>query len=193
MLSIHLETSIMALSATLYNLTIDLSDVDRNVYETLDLRVARQPSETAEFMTVRVLAYCLEYTEGISLTQGVAAGDEPAVWVHDLTGQVQAWIEVGVPDAERIHRGSRTAERVAIYTHRDVEQFLNQLAGKKIHRAEEIPIFTFRRGFVEEVAARMERRANLSITVTGGQLYVTIGGDTMESPLLEYRIGQISG
>ncbi len=97
---------LMALSATLYNLTIDLSDVDRGVYEALELHVARQPSETAEYMTVRVLAYCLEYVEGIELTQGVAAGGEPALYVRDLTGQVQAWIEVGLPDAERIHRAA---------------------------------------------------------------------------------------
>ena len=123
----------MALTATIYTLAIELSDVDRGVYESLDLRVAWQPSESAEFMTVRILAYCLEYSEGISLSQGVAAGDEPAIWVRDLTGKPLAWIEVGLPDAEKLHRGSRLAERVAVYTHRDPEQFLAQLAGKKIH------------------------------------------------------------
>ncbi len=182
----------MALSATLYNLSIELSNVDRGVYETLDLRVARQPSETAEYMTVRVLAYCLEYTEGIALTQGVAAGDEPAVWVRDLTGQLKTWIEVGMPDAERIHRGSRAAERIAIYTHRDVEKLLSQLAGKKIHRAEEIPIYSFRRGFIDELAALMERRSVLSVTVTAGQIYVSVGDHVVESPLLEHSIGQPS-
>ncbi len=104
----------MALTATIYNLTIELSDVDRGVYETLDLRVARQPSEAAEYMLMRVLAYCLEYTEGIAFTQGVAAGDEPAVLVRDLTGRVTAWIEVGLPDAERLHRGSKLAGRAAV-------------------------------------------------------------------------------
>lgn len=85
----------MAQTATLFNLTIQLSDIDRGVYQPLDLRVARQPSETAEFMLARVLAYCLEYQEGIVLTEGVAAVDEPAVLVRDLTGLVTAWIDPG--------------------------------------------------------------------------------------------------
>src|SRR6266545_5520243 len=106
----------MALSATIYTLTIDLSDMDRGVYETLDLRVARHPSETAEYMLVRILAYCLEYREGIALTEGVASGSEPALVVRDLTGRVTAWIEVGMPDAARLHRGNKLAGRVVVYT-----------------------------------------------------------------------------
>ncbi len=66
----------------MHSFAIELADIDRGVYEKLDLRVARQPSETAPYMLSRVLAYSLEYTEGISLTEGVASGDEPAVLVH---------------------------------------------------------------------------------------------------------------
>ena len=109
----------MAETATIYNFSIDLSDMDRGVYETLELRVARHPSETAEYMVVRVLAYCLEYQEGITLTEGVSSGHEPALLVRDLTGRVTAWIEVGLPDAARLHRASKLAGRVAVYTHRD--------------------------------------------------------------------------
>jgi len=179
----------MALTATIYNLMIELADIDRGVYETLDLRVARQPSETVEYMLTRLLAYCLEYTEGIALTQGVAAGDEPAVWVHDLTGQLTAWIEVGLPDAERLHRGSKLAGRAAVYTHRDVAQLLGQLAGKKIHHAEEIPIYALDRRFVDEVAGLIERRTSLALSVTDRELYATIGGRTFSSTLVEHRIG----
>jgi uncharacterized protein YaeQ len=131
----------MALSATIYNFSIQLADVDRAVYENFELRVARHPSETAEYMLTRVLAYCLEYREGIALTDGVSATDEPAVLVRDLTGRVTAWIEVGSPDADRLHRGSKLAGRAAIYTHRDPGSVLAQLADRKIHQAAEIPIY----------------------------------------------------
>jgi uncharacterized protein YaeQ len=178
----------MALTATLYQFSVDLSDVDRGVYETLDLRVARQPSESVEYMLMRLLAYCLEYADGISFTQGVAAGDEPAVWVHDLTGKLRAWIEVGLPDAERLHRGSRAAERVAVYTHRDVEQFQKQLAGKKIFRSEAIPIYALDRRFVDALAQRLDRRTSLALTVTEGQLYVTVDDQTLNTLIVEHRI-----
>ena len=90
----------MALSATIYNFDIQLADMDRSVYESLSLRVACQPSETVEYLLSRVLAYCLEYREGIGFSRGIAEPDVPALSVHDLTGALQVWIDVGAPDAE---------------------------------------------------------------------------------------------
>ena len=179
----------MALTATIYQFAVELSDVDRGVYAALDLRLARQPSESAEYMVVRLLAYCLEYADGIAFTQGVAAKDEPAVWVRDPSGQLLAWIEVGLPDAERIHRGSRAAARVAVYTHRDVDQFLRQLAGKRIHRSDEIPIYAVDGRFVEELAGLIDRRTRLAVTVTEGQVYVTVGDRTLSTQIIRHAIG----
>ena len=178
----------MAQTATIYSVTIDLSDLDRGVFETLELRVARHPSETAEYMLVRLLAYCLEYQEGIALTEGVSSGDEPALVVRDLTGRVTAWIEVGLPDASRLHRGSKLAGRAAVYTHRDARQLLSQLSGAKIHRAAEIPIRAFDRTVVEELAALIERRASLAVSVSGGELLVALGERTFTLAVAEHRI-----
>jgi uncharacterized protein YaeQ len=136
-------------------------------------------------MVTRFLAYCLEYAEGIELTEGVAAGDEPLV--RDLTGRVTAWIEVGMPDAQRLHRGSKLAGRAAVYTHRTVAKVLEELEGKKIHRATEIPVYEFGRGFVESVAATLERRARVSVSVTERQLYLDIDGQTFDTTVVEHR------
>ncbi|NJO81730.1 MAG: YaeQ family protein [Blastochloris sp.] len=178
----------MAQSATVHTFTIDLADMDRGVYERLELRVARHPSEAADFLVARILAYCLEYTDGIAFSQGIAAGDEPAVWVKDATGRVTAWIEVGLPDAERLHRGSKLAERAAVYTHRDVTQLLAQLAGKKIYRAEAIPVYALERRVVAELAGLIERRTALALSVTERQLYAEIAGRSLATTLTEHRI-----
>jgi len=179
----------LAQTATIYNVTIDLSDLDRGVFETLDLRVARHPSETAEYMLVRLLAYCLEYQEGIALTESLSSGDEPALVVRDLTGQMTAWIEVGLPDAARLHRGSKLAGRAAVYTHRDARQLLSQLSGAKIHRAGDIPIRAFDRAAIEELAALIERRASLAVSISGGDVSVAIGERMLTLPMTEHRIG----
>jgi len=178
----------MALTATIYNLETELADVDRGVYETLSLRVARQPSETVEYMLTRVLAYCLEYTEGIAFTEGVAAADEPAVLVRDLTGRLTAWIEVGMPSAERLHRGAKKAARVAVYTHRSVAQVLAQFQGQQVHRAAEIPVYSFGAGFVDEVAAAMDRRVSVSLSVTERQLYLDLNGRSFQTSIDEHRL-----
>ncbi|MFN2240169.1 MAG: YaeQ family protein [Thermoanaerobaculia bacterium] len=174
----------VALSATIYNIAIDLSDVDRHVYETLELKLAQHPSEAIEYMVARLLAYCLEYTEGIELTQGVSAGDDPAVLVRDLTGRVTAWIEVGAPDADRLHRASKAAARVAVYTHRDPRLMTAQLEGKKIHRREELEVIVLDRALVGKITERLDRRSSLSISVHDRHLYVTIGDDTFDAELL---------
>jgi uncharacterized protein YaeQ len=179
----------MAQGSSIYVVHIDLSDMDRGVYESLELRVARHPSETAEFMLVRVLAYCLEYREGIEMTSGVSASDEPAIVVRDLTGRVTAWIEIGLPDAERLHRGSKIAGGASVYTHRDVRQLLAQLEGTKIHRASEIPIRAFDRTAIDQIASLLDRRSSFALTVSGGELHLSIGEQTMEVPMTEHRIG----
>jgi uncharacterized protein YaeQ len=178
----------VAQTATIYNLDIDLSDVDRGVYEKLSLRVARHPSETLEYMLMRVFAYCLEFAGGIVLTEGVAAGDEPAVLCRDLTGRITAWIEVGMPDAERLHRGNKLAGRAAVYTHRDAGRLLAQLSGAHIHRVEDIPIYEFDRNLVDEVAALLDRRTDLAMTITERELYLEIAGRTFTTSIVEHRV-----
>ncbi len=180
----------MALTATLYNFLIQLADMDRNVYADFELRMARQPSETSEFMLVRLLAYCLEFAEeGITLTEGVAAGgDKPALWVRDLTGAIKTWIEVGAPDAERVHRGSRSAERTVIYAHRDPLQLIAQLSGKKIYRGTEIPVYGFDRAFLNSAAALLQRRSKIAVSVTEQQLYLDVDGQNLSTPINEHRV-----
>ena len=180
----------MALTATIYNLRIDLADMERNVYEKLDLRVARQPSETVEYMLVRVLAYCLEYTDGIVLTEGVAAGDVPSILVKDLTGRITAWIEVGMPPAQRLHRGHKLAGRAAVYTHRDVRKLLKELVAANIHRAADIPVHAFDRGFVDELSGLLGRRTELSLSIMERELYVEIGGRKLTTTIITQPVKQ---
>jgi uncharacterized protein YaeQ len=177
----------MALTATIYNLDTELADVDRGVYATFGLRLARQPSETVEYMLTRYLAYCLEHTDGIALTGGIAAGDEPAVLVRDLTGRITAWIEVGAPDAARLHRGSKLAGRAAVYTHRNIEKVLSELRGKGIHRASEIPVYEFGRGFVDAVAAVLPRRAAITVSITDRHLFLDVNGQNFDTAVTEHR------
>jgi uncharacterized protein YaeQ len=178
----------MALTATMFAFDIRLADVDRNVYETLALRVACHPSETEEYLWTRVLAYCLEYAEGIAFSKGLSEPDEPAVIVRDLTGAIQAWIEVGAPDAARLHRASKASPRVAVYTHKDVRLQQRQYVGERIHRGETILLHAVDRGLLEELVARLDRRLAFDLSVTDGTLYVTIGGETLTGEVVRHPL-----
>jgi uncharacterized protein YaeQ len=168
----------VALTATIYSFDIDLADNDRGVYETLALRVARHPSESEDYLATRVLAYAMEYTDGIEFSTGLSTPDEPAIAVRDLTGTMQAWIEVGTPDAERLHRAAKATPRVAVYIHKDPTQFLARLHGARIHRAEALELRAIERGVVAALTSRLSRRMDFSLSVTERELYLSIGTDT---------------
>jgi uncharacterized protein YaeQ len=178
----------VALTATIYNFEIDLADSDRGVYESLALRVAKHPSESESYLIARVLAYALEYTDGIAFSRGVSDSDEPAILVRDATGAIQSWIEIGTPDAERLHKASKAAPRVAVYVHKDPAQFLSQLSGARIHRAAELELNAIDRALIDALIARLERRMAFSLAVSDQELYVSIGNDNLSGVVKRLRL-----
>jgi len=179
----------MALTATIYNLDVELADVDRNVYETLALRLARHPSESEEYFVTRLLAYCLEYVEGIAFSSGISDPDEPTIAVRDLTGAIKVWIEIGAPDAARVHKASKASPRVAVYTHRDVAQLLKQWSGERIHRVDELELYTFDKSFIAGFTAKLERRMTIALSRTDGHLYLTIADAVIEGGVERVMVG----
>jgi uncharacterized protein YaeQ len=165
----------LALTATIYNFDIDLSDNDRGVYETVALRAAQHPSESSEYLIARVLAYLLEYAEGIAFSRGVSEPEEPAVFVRDLTGKILTWIEIGTPDAARLHKASKTGARVAVYCHKEGAQWLKGLAAAGIHRADAIELYAIDRALIADLVSRLERRMAFGVSITDRELYVSIG------------------
>lgn len=174
----------MALSATVYRLKVELSDVDRNVYQALDLRVARHPSETMRYMLTRTLAYALCFEEGIAFSKGgLSDTDVPALAVHDLTGRLLAWIEVGSPSAERMHRATKAAERVKLFSYAEPALLRKEFASRVVHRLEDIEAYHVDPRFLDDLEPHIERNTDLGLTRNEGQLYVTAGSTTLESRL----------
>ncbi len=165
----------MALGSTMYVFTVELADADRGIYETLEIRAAQHPSEAPEYLLTRVLAYCLEYCEGISFAKGgVSDRDEPTLYARDLTGALTLWVEIGVPAAERLHQAAKAAPRVAVYCHKDARQ-LEKLRESAIHRAADIDIVVVPREFLDALLQGLDRRMKLSLTVSEGHWYAAVG------------------
>jgi len=179
---------VVALTATIYNVDIDLADADRGVYESLALRVARHPSESEEYLVTRILAYALEFREGISFSPGLSDPEEPTIAVRDLTGAIQSWIDIGIPDAARLHKASKAAPRVVVYTHKDPAQLVARLSGERIHRAEALELYAIDRRLIGALAARLERRLSFGLSMNDGDLYVSIGTDTLTGGVVRHRL-----
>jgi uncharacterized protein YaeQ len=170
----------MALAATVYRAEIALSDVDRGVYESLDLRLARHPSESARYLLSRTIAYCFEYEDGIAFSKGgLSSTDEPPVSVRDATGVLLAWIDVGAPSAERLHKASKAARRVAVYSH-DEAAVRREASARAIHRAEEIAVWRIDAALLDAMEAMLAKTTKLEIARNDGRVYVTHDGRVVE-------------
>ena len=172
----------MALPPTIVRLNLQLSDVDRGVYDTLELRVARHPSETERYMVARVLAYALNVADGIAFSKGgLSSTDEAPLAIHDPTGRMLAWIDIGSPSAARLHKAAKLADVVKVYAWTDLVALRKEAAS--VHRADAIEIVLLPASFLDQLAEHIDRKADLEVLFTNGQLYVTIGSQTFETPL----------
>ncbi len=178
----------MALTSTMYVFAIQLAHVDRNVYETLQLRVPMHPSESAEYFVTRVLAYCLEYAEGIAFSRGLSDPDEPSLAVRDLTGALKVWIEIGAPDAARLHKASKASPRVVIYTHKDPAQLQRQVAGEKIFKADAIELYAVDHELIDAVVARLDRRMTFDLSMSDGTVYLVHNGATLSGTVEQWPL-----
>jgi uncharacterized protein YaeQ len=173
----------VATGATVHRLEVSLSDVDRGVYEALDLRLARHPSETMRWLFTRMFAYCLSHEEGIAFSKGgLSDTEEPPVSIRDPQGNLVAWIDVGAPSAERLHRAAKAARRVAIFT-TDLAAVRREAAARAIHRADEIEVWRIEPALIEALEQRIDRHAKIDLSRNDGRLYVDVGGASLEGAL----------
>jgi len=173
----------MALPSTIHRVAIDLSDIDCGRYARLEATVARHPSETAERLILRVLAYALCYDEDLAFTKGISAGGEPDLWAKRPDGRVQEWIEVGLPDPERLCKTSRHAERVVLIAGGGgLQRWLSQHQ-PKLAPITNLTILTLDPALINRLAETLERVVEWSVTVTEGMLYLNRGDESLESPI----------
>jgi len=171
----------VALPATLRRFTIHLADADRGLYDTLEWRVAQHPSESERYLVARVIARALEHAEGLEFSKGGVSDDEEPALVHkDLRGDWLAWIEVGSPSPERLHKATKLAPRVVVYAWKNVEQLAAAIAEREVHRRDELELKSLPAHLLDAVAATLDRNNTWDLSVTGGALYLTIGDALFE-------------
>ncbi|KAB0667675.1 YaeQ family protein [Oryzomonas japonica] len=174
----------MALPSKVYKAFLQLSDVDHGVYETLQATVAQHPSETAERLVARLLAYAIFHEPELTFTKGISATDEPDLWVKRADDRVSLWVEVGLPEPDRIIKASRHSERVALLAYGRQLDTWNQQQLPKLEKVANLIVISIAPAIITKLASQLERSITWSVTITEGTLYLTCGEETLESPLL---------
>lgn len=167
----------------LHRFEINLADVDRGVYQDLDLRVARHPSEDNAYLLTRVLAFALEHKEGLAFSRGLSEADEPALWVRTGDGRVIEWIDIGAPAADRLHRASKAAERVVIWCHRRPDLLQQRCAKEKVHKGELIRVVKVPTELLEALERKLDRNNRWDLSRLEGRVTIVVGGEAIEAAL----------
>jgi uncharacterized protein YaeQ len=171
----------MALSATIFKIQLSIADTDRGYYADHALTIARHPSETDERMVVRILAFIAQAHEHLQFTRGLSADDEPDLWQKSFTGDIDLWIEVGLPDEKRVRKACSRAERVMIYIYggRTADMWWQQNADK-LERFSHLVVIDLPKTVTDELAKLVERNMQWQCTVQDGQLWITSGEHSFE-------------
>lgn len=179
----------MALPSVMRTFQIELADNDRSIYEQLDLRVAQHPSESERYLVARVIARALEHADGLEFSKGgVSDDEEPALIQRDLRGDLVAWIEIGSPSADRLHKASKASPRVAVYAWRSVDQMLDAIRERGVHRMHELELNALPEALLDEVAATLDRRNLWYLTRTDGELLLTIGDRALQGAVTRLQL-----
>jgi uncharacterized protein YaeQ len=171
----------MARPSTIFRVNIQLSDIDRGIYEAIQVTAAQHPSETEERLVARLLAMAIYYEQDLSFTKGISATEEPDIWVVGPDGRVQLWVEVGLPEADRIIKASRHSGQVALLACGKTLSSWDQQHLPKLGAIKNLKIITVDQSFITTLASRLERSVSWSITITEGLLYLTCGDVTYET------------
>ncbi len=178
----------MALTSTIRRFKIDISDVDRGVYEKIELRVAQHPSESSTYLLTRIIAYALNLKDGIEFSQGISSPDDAAIYVKDLTGKILKWIDIGNPSARRLHKASKAAEAVSIYTYKDPQVLLDEMKGQEIHRPERIKIYSLPSKFLTQLEGSLAKDNSWELLHTQGELSIAVKETTFQSELSSHSL-----
>lgn len=178
--------------ATLYRFRIELSDIDRGVYESLDFRAALHPSETSRYLITRALAFALNFQEGIEFAPGgISDTEEPAIRVKSLDGRTLEWIEIGSPSGKKLHKATKSSPLVKVYAHKDPSLLGLELASGEIHRGLEVELYSFPNLFLNEMEAILQKENKWNLMRTDGSITVTSNEQTAQGELRRHMISKL--
>lgn len=183
----------MAVTATVHRFELELSDIDRGVYESLDLRTARHPSEDEARLIVRVLARVIAHEPGLEFGRGLANVEDPALWARTPTGEIATWIDVGIPSADRLHRAAKRADRVLVFTHKLETALRKAWTSRVIHRADAIEVVRVPTEFVQSLADNLQRSVQWYVTLQDGVVSVAQGELNVQGTLTRTSLADFVG
>jgi uncharacterized protein YaeQ len=161
----------MALTATIRKAELQISDMDRGYYATHNLTLAQHPSETDERLMVRLLAFALNAQDRLEFGRGLSTEDEPDLWLHDYTGAIEQWIDLGHPDESRIRKACNRSTHVQVVNYGgNASDIWWQKQGKHLLRHDNLSVLDLPSSFVELWGTQVQRAMRWSVLIQDGEV-----------------------
>lgn len=178
----------MALNATMYRFSMDISDMDCSVYQSVTVHVALHPSETLERMAMRLMAYCLNYDERLEFTKGLSTDAEPDLWQKSYSDELEHWIELGLPDVKRLKKACGRSQKVTVYAYggQAVEPWWQSLQNS-LARQQGFAVYRFDESAIMAFSEQIERGMSLSCLIQDGNINLS-----WQDQMLEINVSRMT-
>ncbi len=177
---------LMAISTQLFRFKIELADITRSTYESLDFRVAQHPSETVDYLLTRVIAYALNYQDHLHFSaEGLHTPEDPCLSVPSTYGGQLLWIEIGNPSAKKLHKAAKASKTVKVYTYKNPKVLVEEMIKNNVHKAQDIEIYALTQEFLEKLAQHLERETQWTLTHNDGSIIINCNSETIEGELMQ--------
>jgi uncharacterized protein YaeQ len=171
----------MAIKATIFKVNLQIADMERHYYQDHTLTLARHPSETDERMMVRLLAFALHAHEYLEFGQGMTNDEEADLWRKDLTGSIELWIDVGIPDEKLIRKACGRSNQVIVYCYggRVADMWFAQNSAQ-FERQKNLTVINLPTASTKALAKLAQRNMNLQCTIQDGQVWLGDGDSSVQ-------------
>lgn len=176
-------------TTTLYKFQIELSDIPRSLYETLDFRMAQHPSESMPYLLTRILAYVLNYQDDLTFAPtGLHDPDAAAINIPEMNGGFNTLIEIGSPSARKLHKATKSAKHVKVYTYKNPLTLIEEIKTEKVHRAHEIELYSLAPHFLAEIEPLLKRDNRWGILFNDGTITIQAGDVAVSGELTLHQL-----
>jgi uncharacterized protein YaeQ len=174
---------------TLFKFQIELSDIPRSLYQTIEFRAAQHPSESMPYFLTRILAYTLNFEEDLIFSPtGLHDPDAAAINIPDLSGGFKTLIEIGSPSARKLHKATKTAKTVKVYTYKNPLTLIEEIKTEKVHRGSEIEIYSLSPSFLSEIEPLLKNNNRWAVMFNDGTISIQVGDNSLSGELSAHTL-----